>query len=421
MNKNNTLNKNRYHLTKIRQHFSKNSIAYVKEEFSKELLKLRSLVKPGANIALAVGSRGIKNLALVVKETAEFIKENKAYPFIIPAMGSHGDATAEGQAEILASYGISEKTIGVPVRSSIEVIELPQGDSPNPVFMDRYAYESDGIILINRIKPHTDFHGKFESGLVKMSVIGLGKVKQASAIHRYGVYGLSVLIPLTAKKILSTGKILGGIAIVENAYDETMLINVLKANEFFDQEPVLLDIARKNMPSFPINDIDVLIVDQMGKDISGVGIDPNIIGRIKIAGQQEPEKPKIKAIMVSDLTDNSHGNAIGIGLTDVITKRLFDKIDFSSTYTNVITSTFLERAKIPVIASNDKEAFEIALRSCGYLKEGEEKIIRIKDTLHLDEMYISKAILDMVNAAAEFESIQENLNMFNRRDNFNPF
>ena len=421
MNMNNTLNKNRFHLTKIRQHFSKNSIADVKEEFLKELLKLRSLVKPDANIALAVGSRGIKNLALVVKETAEFIKENKAYPFIIPAMGSHGDATAEGQAEILAGYGISEKTIGVPVRSSIEVIELTQGDSPIPVFMDKNAYESDGVILINRIKPHTDFHSKFESGLVKMSVIGLGKVKQASAIHRYGVYGLSDLIPLTAKQILSTGKILGGIAIVENAYDETLLINVLKANEFFDQEPVLLDIARKNMPSFPINDIDVLIVDQMGKDISGVGIDPNIIGRIKIAGQQEPEKPEIKAIMVSDLTSNSHGNAIGIGLTDVITKRLFDKIDFSSTYTNVVTSTFLERGKVPVVARDDKEAFEIALRSCGYLKEGEEKIIRIKDTLHLDEMYISKAIVEMINAAAEFESIQENLNMFNGQDDFNPF
>ncbi len=200
---------NSYHLNKIKQHFSNNSLSDIRGEVAKELVKLRPLIKPGNNIALAVGSRGIKNLVLVVKEVAAFIKENKAYPFIIPAMGSHGNATGEGQAELLEAYGISEKTIGVPVRSSMEVIELLQGDSPNPVFMDKNAYESDGVILINRIKPHTDYHGKYESGLVKMSVIGLGKEKQAVAIHSYGVYGLSSLIPLTAKQIFSTGKILG--------------------------------------------------------------------------------------------------------------------------------------------------------------------------------------------------------------------
>lgn len=412
---------NSYHLTKIKQNFRNNSLTDIKGEVSKELLKLRPLIKPGANIALAIGSRGIKNLVLVVKEVAEFIKENKAYPFIIPAMGSHGDATADGQSGILAGYGISEKTIGVPVRSSMEVVELPQGDSPIPVFMDKNVYESDGVILINRIKPHTDYHGKYESGLVKMAVIGLGKEKQASAIHRYGVYGLSVLIPLTAKQFFSTGKILGGIALVENAYDDTMLVNALKTNEFFEQEPVLLDIARKNMPTLPVNDIDVLIIDQMGKDISGVGIDPNIIGRIKIAGQEEPDKPNIKAIILLDLTDVSHGNAIGIGLSDVITKKLYDKIDFSSTYKNAITSSFLERAKIPIVANNDKEAFEIALRSCGYLKKGEEKIIRIKDTLHLDEIYISQPILDLINGSEGIESIKENANLFNRETEFTPF
>ena len=412
---------NNYHLTKIRQHFRNNSLVNIKGELTKELIKLHPFIKPGASIALAVGSRGIKNLALVVKEVAEFIKENNAFPFIIPAMGSHGDSNAEGQAEILAGYGISEKTIGVPVRSSMEVVELPKGDSPVPVFMDRNAYDSDGVILINRIKPHTDFHGKYESGLVKMSVIGLGKEKQASAVHAYGVYGLSVLIPLIAKQVFSSGKILGGIALVENAYDDTMLVNALKTDELFDKELVLLDIARNNMPSFPVNDIDVLIIDQMGKDISGAGIDTNIIGRIKIAGQEEPEKPRIKAIVLLDLTDNSHGNAVGIGLADVITKKLFEKIKFSSTYKNAVTSNFLERAKIPLIAGNDKEAIEIALRSCGYLKKGEEKIIRIKDTLHLDVMYISKSILDLVNGSAGIESIQENVNMFNGGNEFNPF
>jgi hypothetical protein len=303
----------------------------------------------------------------------------------------------------------------------MDVVELKQGDSPVPLFMDKNAFEADGIILINRIKPHTDYHSKYESGLVKMSVIGLGKERQASVIHSYGIYGLSVLIPLIAKKILSTGKILGGIGLVENALDDTMFVKALKANDLLDKEPGLLDIARGNMPYLPVDDIDVLIIDQMGKDISGVGIDPNIIGRIKIAGQNEPDRPKIRAIVLLDLTDNSHGNAIGIGLSDVITRKFYDKIDFSSTYTNVITSSFLERAKVPVVAGNDKEAFEIALRSCGFLRKGEEKIIRIKDTLHLDEMYISQTVMDILNGSGGIETIEEHVNMFNSKDQINPF
>jgi hypothetical protein len=412
---------NTYQLAKIRQHFNNNSLPDIKGALSLELGRLRHLIKPGSRIAIAVGSRGIRNLALVVKEVADFIKENNAYPFIIPAMGSHGDATAEGQVAILEGYEITRKTMGVPVISSMEVVELDRGDSPVAVFMDRNVYESDGVILIGRIKPHTDFHDKYESGLVKMSVIGLGKEKQASAIHAYGVYGLSKLIPLVAKQIFLTGKILGGIALVENAYDDTMLVKALKTDEFFDQEPVLLDIARRNMASLPVNDIDVLIIDQMGKDISGVGIDTNIIGRIKITGQKEPDYPSIKAIIISDLTRASHGNAVGVGLADVITRKLYDKIDFSSTYKNAVTSSFLERAKIPVIAGSDKEAFEIALRSCGYLRKDEEKIVRIKDTLHLDEIYISQTILNSIRGSASIETINENVNLFQGETEFATF
>jgi hypothetical protein len=409
------------YLTKIKQHFSNNSLADVKGEVSKELSKLQTFIKPGANIALAIGSRGIKDLVLIVREVAEFIKANKANPFIIPAMGSHGGATAEGQEEILAGYGISEKNLGIPVRSSMEVVEMPHGDSPIPVYMDRNAYESDGVVLINRIKQHTDYHAIYESGMVKMSVIGLGKEKQASAIHEYGVYGLSVLIPMVAKEIFLSGKILGGIAIVENAFDETMLVKALVTNQFFTQEPALLEIATKNMSSLPADDIDLLIIDQLGKDISGVGIDPNIIGRTRITGQKEPDKPNIKAILVSDLTDATRGNAMGIGLSDVITRRLYEKIDFQATYTNIVTSSFLERGKIPIVADTDKEAFGIALRSCGYLKKGEEKIIRIKNTLHLDEVYISQAILKTVLDSKSIEIIKENVNLFESDTEFAPF
>lgn len=410
----------RLHLTKIRQHFSKNTLADVRGEVASELLKLKQTVKPGKSIAIAVGSRGIRNLVEVVMEVAGFIRSNDAYPFIVPAMGSHGEANAAGQAEILAGYGISEKALGIPVRSSMEVVELPRGDSQVPLYMDKNGWEADGVILVNRIKPHTDFHGKYESGLVKMAVIGLGKEKQASAIHKYGVYGLTSIIPLAAKQILSTGKILGGIAIVENGYDETMLVKALRSNEFLDREHELLEVANNNMPSLPVNDVDVLIIDRMGKEISGVGIDPNIIGRIKIAGQKEPENMSVRAIMISDLTADSHGNAIGMGLADVITKKLYDKIDFSSTYINGVTSSFLERVKIPVVAHNDWEAFEISLRSCGYIEEGEEKIIRISDTLHLDELYVSDAVLKILGSSS-LEVIGGKREVFNPAGDFEPF
>ena len=412
--------KENFRLTKIRQHFPEKGLADVKGEVSKELLRLKPLIKPGESIAVAVGSRGIKNIVLIVKEVVEFIRANNANPFIVPAMGSHGNAIAENQAQILADYGISEETTGVPVRSSMEVIELPQGDSPAAVFMDKNAYHSDGVILINRIKPHTDYHGSYESGLVKMTVIGLGKEKQASAIHSYGVYGLAELIPVVAKQILSAGKIIGGLAIVENAFDNTMTVSALRADEFFEKEPSLLKAAKENMPFIPADNIDLLIIDEMGKNLSGVGVDPNIIGRMKIYGQPEPLRPAVKSIIIADITKESHGNAIGVGLADVIPRRLFNKIDFPSTYTNGITSSFYERIKIPVIAETDREAFNIALRGCGYIKKGEEKVVRIKNTLHLEQLYVSDAVLEIIKDSDKIEILKKNVDLFNE-GNFQSF
>jgi hypothetical protein len=408
--------KENFRLTKIRQHFPKNGLADVQGEVSKELLRLKPLIKPGESIAVAVGSRGIRNIVLIVKEVVEFIRANNANPFIVPAMGSHGNAIAENQAQILADYGISEETTGVPVRSSMEVIELPQGDSPAAVFMDKNAYNSDGVILINRIKPHTDYHGSYESGLVKMTVIGLGKEKQASAIHSYGVYGLAELIPVVAKQILSAGKIIGGLAIVENAFDDTMTVSALRADEFFEKEPALLKAAKENMPFIPADNIDLLIIDEMGKNLSGVGVDPNIIGRMKIYGQPEPLRPAVKSIIIADITKESHGNAIGVGLADVIPRKLFNKIDFPSTYTNGITSSFYERIKIPVIAETDREAFNIALRGCGYIKEGEEKVVRIKNTMHLEELYVSDAVLEIIKDSEKNEILKKDTELFRDLD-----
>jgi len=388
-------------LIKVRQYFKREYIEDVEDRVRGEILKLGISIKPGSEIAIAVGSRGIRNIDRIVKATVEVVKEMGGKPFIVPAMGSHGGATAKGQKELLEGYGIREEVIGAPIRSSMEVVELPSDGLVNRVFMDKIVYSADGTIVINRIKPHTDFHGDIESGLLKMCVIGLGKHKQAIEIHRFGTYGLRHLIPLTAERIIKYGNIIFGIAIVENAYDETMIIEGVRPEEFEETDKRLLKIARENMPSLPVDNLDLLIIDQMGKDISGAGMDTNIIGRIYIDGEPEPEKPKITRIVVTDLTEKTHGNAIGIGLADFTTRKLFEKIDFNATYQNAVTSTFVLRGKIPIIAEDSRTAIEWALRTCGPIEIENAKIIRIKDTLSLSEMYVSRSILDEIKHRVE--------------------
>lgn len=386
-----------------------------------QLSKLGDPIRRGAHIAIAAGSRGIDNLALVVKEVSEYIKARGAQPFVVPAMGSHGGATAEGQAEILTLYGISETKVGAPVRSAMDVVELPRGDLPFRIFMDRHVHQSDGAILVNRIKPHTDFHGKYESGLMKMALIGLGKLEGARAVHDFGIDGLRELIAPGAVQVLASGKILGGIGLVENAFHQTLRLEVLKADEIAREEPNLLDLASRNMPHLPVNVVDVLIVDRMGKDISGVGIDPNITGRIGVNGQRDALAPRVGGMMVCDLTDQSHGNAIGVGLADVITERLYAKIDREETYRNVVTSSFLERGKIPVVAGTAREAFDIARRACGYLEDGRERIVRILDTLHLEEVYVSKAVLDELTDRQTVEVLAHGADLFDATGSLTPF
>src|SRR5688572_19155421 len=287
-------------LHRVRQHFARPRIAPDKiDSITREELERSGVrIARGASIAIACGSRGIANVDRIAKCVVEWVRAAGGKPFIIPAMGSHGGATAEGQAAVLETYGINEQTMGCPIRSSMEVVELRR----NALFMDRQAWESDGVILINRIKPHTDFRGQFESGLVKMAVIGLGKEKQALAMHAWGIIGLRDLVPQMARRMVDTGKILLGVGIVENAYDETAMIEAIAAKKFFTREPELLEIAKQNMPRLPVKYLDVLIIDQLGKNISGSGIDTNIIGRIRIDGQPEPSSPRIKSIVVSDLT-----------------------------------------------------------------------------------------------------------------------
>jgi hypothetical protein len=410
-----------YQLFKIRQRFDRTRLDDPRGALRTQLTALDGMIRPRARIAIAAGSRGIDNLAPLVREVSEYLKGRGAHPFVVPAMGSHGGATAAGQAEILKLYGISQETIGAPVCSSMDAVELARGDLSFRIFMDRHVHESDGAILINRIKPHTDFHGRYESGLMKMALIGLGKLEGARAVHDFGVYGLRELIAPGAAQVLSTGKILAGIGLVENAFHQTLQVEVLRADEIAREEPRLLDLAKRNMPRLPVDLVDVLVVDRMGKDISGVGIDPNITGRIGVNGERDATAPRVGAMIACDLTAQTHGNAIGVGLADVITRRLFAKIDYEATYGNVVTSSFLERGKIPVVAENDRAAFDIALRSCGHLAGGRARIVRIMDTLHLEEVYASSAIMDELSDRQGIEVIREGSDLFDGNGDLSPF
>ena len=378
-------------------------------------------LKPGASIAVAVGSRGIANLSTIVKSVCEQLKAKKFQPFIVPAMGSHGGATAEGQTAVLAAYDITEANIGCPIRSTMDVNELDSTGLANPAYMDANAFHADGIVVINRIKPHTDFHGPYESGLTKMIVIGLGKERQAYEMHRHGVYGLKELVPKTAKRIIELGKIKLGVGIVENAYDETAQVALIPGQEIQERETVLLKEAHKNLPSLPVSDIDILGVDQLGKDISGTGLDTNVIGRIRIPSEKEPTRPTIKAIYVSDLSPASHGNATGMGLADVITEQFRSRIDFETTYTNIVTSGFLERAKQPIVAPNDRAAFELCHRSAGPIALEQLRVIRIRDTLHVNELYVSSAILEELRGETHISVTNPAIKAFDSEGKSTPF
>lgn len=407
-----------YLFTKIRQQFDSTSLHDI-EQTVIEQVSAKLNITPGASIAIGAGSRGIANIARIVGAVVKAVKAKGGAPFVFPAMGSHGGATAEGQREILATYGITDETMGCPIRSSMEVVQLDNGGLELPLYMDKTAHDSDGIILVNRIKPHTAFHGMYESGLVKMSIIGLGKERLANAIHSFGVHGLKVLMPEAGRKILETGKVLLGVGIVENAYDQTAIIETMTPAEILEREPILLDIAKAKLPSFPLNEIDVLVVDQIGKNISGSGMDPNIIGRMRIRGSSdEPPFPDIKSIVITDLTDVSHGNACGIGLADVTTRRLADKIDWDVTYMNGITSGFYEHFMLPIVAPTDRQALDWGIRA-SHDPHKPKKLVRILDTLHLGELYVSDAALAEVKDKVEI--VGQPVNLFDQQDSLIPF
>lgn len=364
-------------------------------------------IKPGSRIGIAAGSRGIYHYSRIVKAVVDFVKENKAEPFIIPAMGSHGGATAEGQMEVLKGYGITPERMGAPFLSSMETNTIGYTKEGVPVHFDKNACSMDGIIMVNRIKPHTDFHGEIESGIMKQMVIGLGKQHGASTIHRRGVYGLRTLMPESARIIMDKMPILMGVAILENQQDKTAKIEVLPVECIETRERELLKEAKALLPALPCDRLDVLVLQEMGKNISGTGIDPNIVGRYLIRNMSD-QLPDIYRIVCLDLTEESHHNAIGVGIADVITRRMYDKIDLEPTYVNTMTSGFLERGFMPVIAESDRAAIETALNCCNrYVTAENARMIMAKNTLDLQELIVSSALLpELENKVEILDEVQ---------------
>lgn len=346
-------------------------------------------IMQGMSIAVTCGSRGIANIDIIVKSVCDFIKSRGAVPFVVPAMGSHGGATAEGQKEVLSHYGITEDFLGCEIRSSMETVFVGKNDEGQDVYMDRNAKEADGIIVLNRVKPHTSFKGEVESGLMKMMAIGLGKRYGADRCHEAGFQNMAKNVKLFGKTVLENSNVLFGVVVIENAYDKTRKIALLDRDEIMEKEPEYLNEARQNMPRILVPSCDVLIIDRIGKDISGTGCDPNIAGPFGDSGEQYGIKSQ--SICILDLTDHTNGNGYGIGAADATTERLFEKLDLEAMYVNSLTSTALWKNRIPLIMKNDREAIQVVIKCCNEIDKTNPRVVRIKDTLHLSEIMLSKA------------------------------
>jgi hypothetical protein len=379
--------------------------AAVKEELAK--LFPPGALQSGAEIGITAGSRGISGIAAMTRAAVDFLKSRGVRPFIIPAMGSHGGAEAAGQAHLIAHYGITEESMGAPIRAAMETRSLGRTPEGVEVFIAETAWRSDGILLMNRVKPHTDYKGPIESGLSKICAIGLGKLEGAREYHSHVFdIGLGGAIRSAAERIVASGKIAGGLAILENAYHETAKVAAVGVAGFFDEEKALLEEARRLMGRLPLDEIDVLFCDRMGKNISGAGLDTNIIGR-GVYGyvQMEPWQkgmPRICRIVVSNLSDESDGNAVGMGMVEFVTERFAARVNHRITALNAITACSPMGARTPVVLPNDCEALSVALSTCKR-RPGGPLVVYIRDTLELERVYLSEACLPLIEGREEIE------------------
>lgn len=367
--------------------------------------RIAQRIRPGMRICLTCGSRGIDNIVQIIRAVASFCKERGAQPFAIPAMGSHGGATAEGQLEVLHSFGITEESIGCPILSSMETDHIGQTEEGHPVFIDRNAARSDGIIVINRIKPHTSFRGTFESGLMKMMAIGLGKQKGAEVCHAAGFPMMHHMVPLFGRAILKHAPILLGVGIIENAFDHTAHLEAIPAEEFESREPQLLKKAFSLMPGLGFESCDVLIVDEIGKNISGCGMDPNISGVFATPGMTGGIQAQRRCIL--SLTEETHGNGYGMGAADAVSGRFYRELDLDKVYPNTITSTSLGFSKVPVIMDSDLNTIRLCIRTCNEKHPEGVRIIRIRNTLSLSEFEISEALIPQAEKMPTMEVLSQ--------------
>jgi hypothetical protein len=394
-------------MVRIRQKFDATKLADPVETLRQELKKSGAVdrILPGQSVAVAVGSRGIAHMGELTKATLDAIREAGANPFIVPCMGSHGGATAEGQTEVLSHFGITEALMGVPIRSSMEVIELAKLENGLPIYVDRIASEADAIVVINRIKPHTAFRGTVESGILKMIAIGLGKQKGAEACHQLGFKYMAENVPAMAKVMIELLPIVFAVALVENAYDETCRVEVLPIESVEAREPELLEEAKARLPKILFSQLDVLIIDYIGKNISGDGMDPNITGRYPTP--YATGGPDVSKMAVLDLTPETKGNANGVGTADFTTRRLVDKMDLDATYANGLTSTVCAPTKIATTLSNQEDTIKASIKTCNILDYTTCRLVRIQDTLHLGEIEISTTLLEEAKLHANIEILSD--------------
>ena len=394
-------------MVKVKQRFDADQLDDVVGELRARLQapEIREMIKPGMSIAIAVGSRGVNQIEAITRTTVEFLKELKAEPFIVPSMGSHGGATAEGQKEVLRHLGITEESVGAPIRSSMEVNKIGELENGLPVYVDRYACEADGIVVINRIKPHTAFRGPIESGLMKMLSIGLGKQKGAEACHQLGFKHMAEHVPAMAKVIIDKLPVLFGVGTVENAFDRVAKIQVIPAQNIEEEEKELLELAKANMPKLWFDQIDVLVIDEIGKNISGDGFDPNVVGRYPTPYAYGG--PDVTKIVILDLTEETEGNANGIGTADFTTKYCVAKVDYEKIYANGLTSTVVAPTKIPTTLDNDREAIQAAVKTSNILDFTKVRLVRIKNTLEVGQIEVSESMIPEVEKHPNLEILTE--------------
>ncbi len=392
----------------VRQSFPREKEIEAHRAVQRELQRLSAdlRLKSGARVAVSVGSRGICNLAAIVRSLVDGLRELGARPFIFPAMGSHGGGTAEGQTAVLNHYGVTEEAMGCPILSGMEVVQIGKSSEGIPVFLDRHAAQADHVVVLNRVKAHTEFKGEIESGIMKMLLIGMGKHEGAKVYHRaFADYGFDRLVESLARVVIQGAKVLFALAVVENAYEETALIRGLCPGEIVSCERALLRRAKELAAGLPFDDVDVLIVDEMGKNISGSGMDTNVLGRFYNLVAKEAAKPRIKRVYVRTLTPDSMGNACGIGLADFAHRSVVDSMDARATNTNCVTAVNPEKARIPIVCESDREALDLCLATIGLTPPDQARLIRVRNTLHLAEVDISQALYREMNGRADLECL----------------